>query len=309
MFQRLKQKWNVNGTQLFLILCVFAVTGTTTAWLTRQATMWLQLDASSFWYWAVKIGILLFGYQILILLFSIPFGQFNFFWKYEKKILQRMKLIGNSSTDNANSPNKNLNVDINNMQTINVAIFASGAGSNAQKLIDYFRQHTQIKIALIVCNKPGAGVLTIAEKENIPTLLIEKEQFFRGNAYVDEIKQHNVDFIVLAGFLWKVPVALIQAFPQRIINIHPALLPNYGGKGMYGRFVHEAVIAAKEKESGISIHYVDELYDHGKLIFQARCVIDEKDNADSLAQKIHALEHEHYPLIVEKVIRELQNRR
>jgi phosphoribosylglycinamide formyltransferase 1 len=194
------------------------------------------------------------------------------------------------------------------MQTINVAIFASGAGSNAQKLIDHFRKHSQIKIALIVCNKPGAGVLTIAQNEKIPSLLIEKEQFFRGNAYVDELKQHNVDFIVLAGFLWKVPVQLVKAFRQRIINIHPALLPNYGGKGMYGRFVHEAVIAAKEAESGISIHYVDELYDHGQLIFQARCTIDATDTPDSLAQKIHALEHEHYPLIVEKVIEELQNR-
>lgn len=332
MFHRLKQKWNVNGTQLILILCVFAITGTTTAWLTRSVTQWLQLDASSFWYWAIKIGILLFGYQILILLFAIPFGQFNFFWNYEKKILQRMKLISNPSLPGNTKP-KNLNVD-NNMlsagsqpignkqlapgnnevasskpNTLRVAIFASGAGSNAQKIIDHFRQHTEIKIALIVCNKPGAGVLTIAQKENIPTLIIEKEQFFRGNAYVDELKQHNVDFIVLAGFLWKVPVALVQAFPLSIINIHPALLPNYGGKGMYGRFVHEAVITAKEKESGISIHYVDELYDHGKLIFQARCTIDETDTADSLALKIHALEHEHYPVIVEKVARELQKRR
>ena len=354
MFHRLKQKWNVNGTQLFLILCVFAVTGTTTAWLTRSVTTWLQLDASSFWYWAIKIGILLFGYQVLILLFAIPFGQFNFFWNYEKKILQRMKLISNPSLPDKNFKN-NLNVDSNMLsagieetgnnqsaignrqsampdqqtennqeaqtsatqpktknqkpETINVAIFASGAGSNAQKIIDHFRQHSEIKIALIVCNKPGAGVLTIAQKENIPTLIIEKEPFFRGNAYVDELKQHNVDFIVLAGFLWKVPVALVQAFPQGIINIHPALLPNYGGKGMYGRFVHEAVIAAKEKESGISIHYVDELYDHGQLIFQATCTIDESDTADILAQKIHALEHEHYPIIVEKVARELQNRR
>jgi formyltetrahydrofolate-dependent phosphoribosylglycinamide formyltransferase len=312
MFQRLKRKWNVNGTQLFLILCVFAITGTTTAWLTRQVTFWLQLETSSFWYWAIKIGILIFGYQVLILLFSIPFGQFNFFWKYEKKILKRMKLI--RATENKPTTN-HLNVAINNMQsagkeqTINIAIFASGAGSNAQKLIDYFRQHTGIKIALIVCNKPGAGVLTIAQKENIPALLIEKEKFFRGNAYVDELKQHKVDFIVLAGFLWKVPVALIKAFPQLIINIHPALLPNYGGKGMYGSFVHEAVIAAKEKESGISIHYVDELYDHGRLIFQARCSIDESDTANTLAQKIHALEHEHYPQVVEKVARELQNRR
>jgi formyltetrahydrofolate-dependent phosphoribosylglycinamide formyltransferase len=322
MFQRLKRKWNVNGTQLFLILCVFALTGSTTAWLTRQVTRWLQLESSSFWYWGIKIFILLFGYQALILLFSIPFGQFNFFWKYEKKILKRMKLIANRSSENINPSTNNLSVDIINMQdsaqlqatslkqqTIHVAIFASGAGSNAQKLIDHFRHHSLIKIALIVCNKPGAGVLTIAQKENIPTLLIEKETFFRGNAYVDEIKQHKVDFIVLAGFLWKVPVALIKAFPQSIINIHPALLPNYGGKGMYGRFVHEAVIEAKEKESGISIHYVDELYDHGQLIFQARCTIEANDTADSLAHKIHALEHEHYPIIVEKVIHELQNRR
>src|SRR5688572_16835615 len=113
MFHRLKQKWNVNGTRLFLILCVFAITGTTTAWLTRSVTLWLQLDASSFWYWAIKIGILLFGYQILILLFAIPFGQFNFFWNYEKKILQRMKLISNPSLPDKTKP-KNLNVD-NNM--------------------------------------------------------------------------------------------------------------------------------------------------------------------------------------------------
>jgi len=193
--------------------------------------------------------------------------------------------------------------------SINVAIFASGAGSNAQKLIDYFCNHSNIKIALIVCNKPGAGVLTIADKEHIPYILIEKEKFFRGNAYVDELKQYNIQFIVLAGFLWKIPSLLVSAFPQRIINIHPALLPSYGGKGMYGRFVHEAVIAANDKESGISIHYVDELYDHGQLIFQARCTIEPGETADTLAQKIHALEHEHYPLIVEKAIHELQNRR
>lgn len=207
------------------------------------------------------------------------------------------------------TPPPTINTHSHNLQTVNVAIFASGTGTNAQQLINHFRNHSYIKIALIVCNKSGAGVLTIAQKENIPSLLIEKEQFFRGNAYVDELKQYKVDFIVLAGFLWKVPLPLVQAFPQRIINIHPALLPNYGGKGMYGRFVHEAVIAAKEKESGISIHYVDELYDHGQLIFQASCTIEAGDTADTLAQKIHALEHEHYPLIVEKVILELQNRR
>ena len=150
---------------------------------------------------------------------------------------------------------------------ITIAIFASGAGSNAQKIIDHFRDHTTIKIGLIVCNKEGAGVLSIATKEAIPSLLIDKERFFRGDAFVADLQQYAVDFIVLAGFLWKIPVKLIQAYPNKIINIHPALLPKYGGKGMYGNFVHEAVIASNDIESGITIHYVDELYDHGGVIF------------------------------------------
>ncbi len=133
-------------------------------------------------------------------------------------------------------------------------------------------------------------------------MLLEKEQFFRGNAYVDELKAHQVDFIVLAGFLWKIPVALIKAFPKHIINIHPALLPNYGGKGMYGRFVHAAVISNKEKESGISIHYVDELYDHGEIIFQAKCEVKDDDTPETLARRIHELEHEHYAAVIEKLL-------
>jgi len=145
-------------------------------------------------------------------------------------------------------------------------------------------------------------VLKIAEEHGIPTLLLEKERFFRGDAYVDELKAHHIDFIVLAGFLWKVPVTLIRAYPQHIINIHPALLPNYGGKGMYGHFVHEAVISNKEKESGISIHFVDELYDHGQIIFQARCEVKPEDSPDSLAHRIHGLEHKHYAAVIEKLL-------
>lgn len=331
MFQRLMQKWKVNGTQLVLILCVFAITGTTTAWLTRQITLWLNLDSSSPWYWILKVAMLVFGYQVLILLFAIPFGQFRFFWSYEKKILRRMKLLkaedkeasrqqGNKAQGTSvelllidksqpQTTNHKLSQRDSSEQTIKLAIFASGAGTNAQKLIDHFRNHPFVKVALIVCNKPGAGVLDIAQREGIPSLLIEKEKFFRGNAYTDELKEHGIEFVILAGFLWKVPVALLAVYPQRIINIHPALLPNYGGKGMYGNFVHEAVIAANDKQSGISIHYVDELYDHGKLIFQATCDIGEGETAASLAQKIHALEHTHYPVIVEKVITELQNSR
>jgi phosphoribosylglycinamide formyltransferase 1 len=190
----------------------------------------------------------------------------------------------------------------------NIAIFASGVGTNAQTIIDYFRHHPFIKIALIVSNKPGAGVLMIAEKESIPSLIIEKDHFFLADAYVHELKTRQIDFIVLAGFLWKIPSKLIAAYPEKIINIHPALLPKYGGKSMYGSRVHEAVIAAREKESGITIHYVDELYDHGNIIHQANCRIEEKETPASLAQKIQALEHTHYPAVIEKIV-QLQNHR
>jgi phosphoribosylglycinamide formyltransferase 1 len=191
---------------------------------------------------------------------------------------------------------------------INIAIFASGAGSNAQKIIDHFRHHPSIKIILIICNKEGAGVLSIAKNEHISFLLIDKERFFRGDAFVPELQAHSVNFVVLAGFLWKIPLKLIQAYPNKIINIHPALLPKYGGKGMYGNFVHEAVVAAGDPESGITIHYVDELYDHGGVIFQATCKLEKTDTPETLAKKIHVLEHLHYPRVVEEVIN-LRNRR
>jgi phosphoribosylglycinamide formyltransferase-1 len=189
----------------------------------------------------------------------------------------------------------------------NIALFASGAGSNAQKIIEYFKGHNQIKVVLIVCNKPDAGVISIAKGAEIPVLPVEKEKFFRGNSYTDELKERGIGFIVLAGFLWKIPDALIKAFPGKIINIHPALLPNYGGKGMYGSKVHEAVIANKEKESGITIHYVDEQYDHGDIIFQARVPVETSDSPQTLAQKIHRLEHAFYPKIVEETVLKKMN--
>lgn len=187
-----------------------------------------------------------------------------------------------------------------------MAVFASGTGTNAQKIIDYFSTPGKSgTVALVVCNKPGAGVLQIAAANQIPTLLIEKERFFRGDAYVASLKEQGIEFIVLAGFLWKVPQALIDAYPRRIINIHPALLPKYGGKGMYGSFVHEAVVAAKDLESGITIHYVDEHYDHGDIIFQATCPVEPTDDGIALSKKIHHLEHQHYPAVIEKVLHNL----
>lgn len=187
----------------------------------------------------------------------------------------------------------------------NIAIFASGAGSNAQKIIDHLRHSDKGRVSLIVCNKAGAGVLQIAEKEGIPSILIEKESFFHSDIYVQLLKEQQTDLVVLAGFLWKIPANLVQAFPNRIINIHPALLPRFGGKGMYGHFVHEAVIAAGEKESGITIHYVNEKYDDGETILQERCIITPEDTPATVAQKVQALEHQWFPVIVERLLSDL----
>jgi phosphoribosylglycinamide formyltransferase-1 len=183
-----------------------------------------------------------------------------------------------------------------------IAIFASGTGTNTRRLIDHFRHHPGIRVSLIVCNRPGAGVLDVAAKENIPQLILDKERFFRGDGYVDELREKKIDFLVLAGFLWKIPRTLVGAYRGRIVNIHPSLLPKYGGKGMYGQFVHEAVIAAADGQTGITIHYVDELYDHGQVIFQAICPVEPGDTPETLAQKIHQLEYAHFPEIVEQVI-------
>jgi phosphoribosylglycinamide formyltransferase 1 len=199
--------------------------------------------------------------------------------------------------------NTTQSADDQNPGTKHIVIFASGAGSNAQQIINYFRNAPEVQVALIVCNKPGAGVLSIAEKEGIPVLLIEKERFFRGDGYVPELEKARTDLVVLAGFLWKIPRSLINAFPRRIINIHPALLPKYGGKGMYGAYVHQSVLSAGEVESGITVHYVDEHYDNGDVIFQTACPVLENDTPETLARRIHQLEHLHYPRVVEEIIR------
>jgi phosphoribosylglycinamide formyltransferase-1 len=187
-----------------------------------------------------------------------------------------------------------------------ITIFASGAGSNASRIIDYFKNSTLARVCLVICNKPGAGVIGIAEKEGIPVLIIEKERFFKGDGYLPEIRQSGTNLIVLAGFLWKIPQALIDAYPRRIINIHPALLPKYGGRGMYGQYVHESVLNAGEMDSGITIHYVDEHYDNGDILFQTACPVLDTDSPESLANRIHQLEHLHYPLVIDDLLKSLQ---
>lgn len=194
-----------------------------------------------------------------------------------------------------------------NDRKIRIAIFASGTGTNAKKIIEYFSNHPVIETAMVACNKMGAGVITIAQENNIPFLMIDRENFFHGNAYIDQLLNAGIDFIVLAGFLWKVPHKLISAFANKIINIHPALLPKYGGKGMYGAYVHEAVIAAGDVESGITIHLVDELYDHGKIIFQATCAVLQNDTHALLAARVNNLEYEFFSKQIEEYILNFKN--
>lgn len=183
-----------------------------------------------------------------------------------------------------------------------IAIFASGTGTNAARIIERFAGHTTVQVALIVSNKPQAGVLSIAADHHIDTLLMEREQFFKGDGYVALLQEKKIDWIILAGFLWKIPDTLLRHYKGHMVNIHPALLPAFGGKGMYGNRVHEAVLAAKVSESGITIHYVDEEYDHGATVFQAHCPVLPNDTADTLAARIHALEHQHYPRVIEELI-------
>lgn len=187
---------------------------------------------------------------------------------------------------------------------MNVAIFASGNGTNAQRIIEYFSGNLQIKIALVLSNKKDAFVLQRAKNLNVHTFCFASAELKTTTIVHDKLKEYNIDFIVLAGFMIMVPDSLIKLFPKKIVNIHPALLPKYGGKGMFGDHVHKAVIEAKEKESGISIHHVNEKYDEGAVIFQAKCEVTADDTPETLATRIHELEHKYYPEIIEKVIKE-----
>lgn len=186
------------------------------------------------------------------------------------------------------------------MQT-QIAIFSSGSGSNAQKIIEYFEGNPDIKISVLMANKPDAYALERAKKLNIPTWIFNRSDYNSG-LVLEELKKRNIDWIILAGFLWLVPQDLVKNFPNRIINIHPALLPKFGGKGMYGMNVHQAVVSNQEKESGITIHYVNENYDEGNIIFQASCAVAPTDTPEEVAKKVQVLEHEHFPKVIEEII-------
>jgi len=183
-----------------------------------------------------------------------------------------------------------------------IVIFASGSGSNMQRIAEYFMDDETIEIAAVVCNKPGAGVIVRAEKYNIPLVMIDRNSFYKSEEIAKTLQDFRTDLIILAGFLWLIPDYLLQAFPNSIINIHPALLPKYGGKGMYGMKVHEAVIKAREKKSGITIHLVNENYDEGRILFQQPIDLDPDETPHSLAGRIHQLEHEYFPMVIKQYL-------
>ena len=194
------------------------------------------------------------------------------------------------------------NVQNNSSDKHRLAIFASGTGSNARVFVDYFDNHPRVEVSLIVSNKADAPVLEMARQRNIDTLLLQRSAFYGSEDLLDELHHRNISFIVLAGFLWLVPAYLVKAFAGRMVNIHPALLPAYGGKGMYGMHVHTAVKAAAEKETGITIHWVNEHYDEGDVIFQKSCPLEDSDQPADIARKVLQLEHQYYTAVVEQLL-------
>ena len=185
----------------------------------------------------------------------------------------------------------------------NIVIFASGTGTNAKTIIDYFENSQTAQVTLVVSNKGTAPVLLKAALSGVPAMILDKREYFDTKEFVAFLQKQKTDLIVLAGFLLLVPKMLLEAFPDKIINVHPALLPAYGGKGMYGMRVCEEILKNKEKESGITFHYVNENFDEGKIIFQQKCMVDVDDTPESLSQKNHALEHKYYPQIIEQLLK------
>lgn len=321
MLKKLQQHWHVNGWQVLLILITFALGGSLCGYVGRKLLGLFTIDNKAAWI-VLYIILVTLLWPLCVLLISVPLGQFTFFKKYVGKLMR--KLTSSPALLQKEKGVAEINGEmLANEQKINIAIFASGEGSNAKKIVEHFTSpptpllkekgdpkmdeeklanDKKVNIALIVSNNSNAGVLQIAKDNNINTLIINKDEFYNGEGYLSTLKRHDIDFIVLAGFLLKIPSTLISSYQKKIINIHPALLPKYGGKGMYGHFVHNAVIDAKETESGITIHYVDEIYDHGEIIFQAKCAIDATDTPQTLAIKIQALEHTHYPTVIASIL-------
>lgn len=190
-----------------------------------------------------------------------------------------------------------------------IAIFASGSGSNAQKIMEHFKYSRDAEVSLILTNNPEAYVLQRADNFEVPSHVFDRKEFYNTDNIVDLLNRMQIDLIVLAGFLWLVPGNLLKAFPNKIINIHPALLPSYGGKGMYGDRVHIAVLENKDEESGITIHYVNEHFDEGEIIYQAKFKIEEGDNLEMVKFKGQQLEHQYFPKVIENLLKKVDGQK
>ena len=348
--QSLQEKWKVRGSQFWLIMLTFALGGSLSGRLCSFLLNLVFLEKN--WaFWLIYPLFLTILWPFSVIFVSFFTGQFRFFKGYLSRVGAKVFGFGgsvatsgsyDSTLDSKTTEPSEKSVAAPSTASaapIHIAIFASGAGSNARKIIEYFEgassglaaagdssltseasksTSSQVKVSLIVCNVPDAGVLAIAKEKGIPTLLINEGEF-AATGYVESLHNAYIQFIVLAGFLWKVPEVLVRAYQpgmkidgalvngkenvsKGIINIHPALLPKYGGKGMYGSRVHEAVIATGEKESGITIHWVNEHYDEGGIIFQATCEVVSGDTPETLANKIHLLEHAHFAPTIAKML-------
>lgn len=298
MLKRLQKKWKVSGGRLVLIIATFAIGGSLCGYAGRKLLGLMNIDKGVGWVILYIILITLL-WPVAVILVSLLLGQFSFFRDYLRRISGKMHMRKRPGTSGS--------------AALKIAVFASGTGTNAEKIIQtlpgFFQNGKEgasaVIIAVVITDNPAAGVLSIAANNNIPTDVLDLKNKTAADitaTYSAALKKYGVDFIVLAGYLKKIPADIIKAYSRKIINIHPALLPAYGGPGMYGRRVHDAVINAGETESGISIHYVDEIYDNGEVIFRAACPVDKNETTETLAKKIHMLEHRHYPEIIARVL-------
>ena len=283
MFTLLKKRWKVNSVNLFLIFCTFALGGSTCARVGKAIMGLSGLEVGFIW-WLIYLLLISLLWPICVLLISIPLGQFVFFRNYIQRILR--KFTGKKDS-----------------KIPKIAVFASGKGSNAENIIHFSQKTGLFTVSAIVTDRPNAGVVDIAKQFDIQCIIINEEDLTQAEDLVLTLQNLDISWLVLAGFLKKIPSTLINGFAGKIINIHPALLPDFGGKGMYGRRVHEAVIASGKKESGITIHWVDEHYDNGDVIFTATCEVSPDDSPETLEKKIRTLEFMHYPKVIAECIK------
>jgi formyltetrahydrofolate-dependent phosphoribosylglycinamide formyltransferase len=283
MFTRLKNRWKVNSLNLVLIICTFALGGSACARVGKGILNLTSLEQGFLW-WFIYIILITLLWPICVLLISIPLGQFVFFKNYIQRIGAKLFNKKNASDTK-------------------IAIFASGKGSNAENIIQFGKKTGLFSISVIVTNNQNAGVVDVAKRYNIQCVTISANDLEQPESLLLTLQNSSIKWIILAGFLKKIPATLISAFSGKIINIHPALLPEFGGVGMYGNRVHQAVISSGKKESGITIHWVDEHYDNGDIIFTAKCDVLPNDTPETLETRVRSLEILHYPKVIAECIK------